>query len=155
MGALPGHVYEAEHSFEEDVSADEVREQIIALLKSTQQYEHIESDKAATTLFRRTGEVNDLKYAYPVDSQGYTCDKQKTVYGIHVTTNMGYKDDMAFTFSTKDGKLMVKTLSLSRVGESDWGQNGKNIAGIMDQLKYKRAVNVIRDTNKTAIRKNQ
>jgi uncharacterized protein (DUF1499 family) len=64
--------------------------------------------------------------------------------GTHSTKVFKFVDDLAFTFATVDGKTVVHTLSISRIGQGDMFQNRKNISIIMDivnaRLPYERVV---------------
>jgi uncharacterized protein (DUF1499 family) len=66
------------------------------------------------------------------------------VQGTHSTKMWKFIDDLAFTFATLDGKTVVHTLSISRVGQGDMYQNRKNITIIMDavnaRIPYERVV---------------
>jgi len=64
--------------------------------------------------------------------------------GTHSTKVFKFVDDLAFTFATVEGKTVVHTLSISRIGQGDMFQNRKNISIIMDtvnaRLPYERVV---------------
>ncbi|ELR25254.1 uncharacterized protein ACA1_290180 [Acanthamoeba castellanii str. Neff] len=151
MGWL-SHIYEAEYIFPDDAQADAIRAAIVEALESTPRYAHITAEAELQHLFQRHGDQHSVRHAY---HDHEVANAELTVYvslrrlvmwlqGTHSTKVFKFVDDLAFTFATVDGKTVVHTLSISRIGQGDMFQNRKNISIIMDtvnaRMPYERVV---------------
>lgn len=120
---------------------DAIRAAIVEALESTPRYAHITAEAELQHLFQRHGDQHSVRHAY---HDHEVANAELTVYGTHSTKVFKFVDDLAFTFATVDGKTVVHTLSISRIGQGDMFQNRKNISIIMDtvnaRMPYERVV---------------
>jgi len=136
------HICEAEFTFDPSLSIEDIKNKLKEQIASkSKEYTLIDDTAATNQLFKRAGEKHEVKHAY---RNGAISHDDLTLYCIHTSKLFKFIDDIAFTFvmeeenggNGKDEKkgVVMRALSISRVGEGDMFQNQKNIRQLVDPL---------------------
>jgi len=135
------HICEAEFTFDPSFTIEDIQNKLKEQIASKpKEYQLIDNETAKNVLFKRSGEQHEVKHAY---RSGAIAHEELTVYCTHTSRLFRFVDDIAFIFVVEDGDgggkeekkgVIMRALSISRIGEGDMFQNQKNIRGIVDPL---------------------
>ena len=127
---LTGHVAEIEYHFG-SVDATEMRDTLQEVLIATKYFNpNPNKDK----MFRRPGDEHDISHVHLIRDS--PVDDSMILYATCTSPMLGFVDDIAFSINAVDSNLtIVKGLSISRIGESDFYKNKKNLKLIIRGLR--------------------
>ena len=135
MGLLT-HVAEIEYHYG-NIDVNEMREILVNALQSTKNFEIQESVKG---MFERRGHKHSVSHVHMIKND--PLDESKVLYAICTSPLLRFKDDVAFSINVvAENNVIVKGLSVSRLGEGDFFKNKKNLDIIMRKVQIKFKLN--------------